>query len=85
MLLFCFAAPSPGPLATRSALEWQRSGADVAAGLPSGDPLPVVVVVVVAVVVVVVAIVVAAKVGCWLLFLLFLLLLLLLLLSSSGM
>ena len=68
LLLFCFAAPSRGPLATRNALEWQRSGADVGAGLPSVVPLPVVVVVVVAVVV-------AAKVGCWLLFLLLLLLL----------
>ena len=47
LLLFWFAAPSPFPLATRSALEWQRSGADVGAGLPSVVPLPVVVVVVV--------------------------------------
>ena len=50
-------------LVTRSALQWQRSGADVGAGLPSAVPLPVVVVVVAAVVVV-------AKVGCRLLFLL---------------
>ena len=52
-------------LVTRSALQWQRSGADVGAGLPSVVPLPVVVVVVV-----VAAVVVVAKVGRWLLFLL---------------